>query len=69
MVNVSVDAGVHVAYLNDTRLIVTGFATPDQRLITSHTIELLIGATTVQLGAIAFAMFNGLFSTKRHGNE
>ena len=69
VVNVSVDAGIYGAYLSDTRLIVARVINPDQRLVTSQTIELLIGATTVQLDAIAAAVFSGIFSTKQYENE
>ena len=57
--NIVVLIAVAIVYYNDLRL-----ADPSQRLITSEVIMTLIGATTVQLGAIMLTMAKSIFPTR-----
>ena len=68
LINLLIDVGIFVAYQNDTIMIIEKVITPEQRLITPRIIEILIGATTVQLGAIAFGTFRVVF-TKTGGTQ
>ena len=61
LINLLIDVGIFVAYQNDTTMIIEKVMTPQQRLITPRIIEILIGATTAQLGAIAFGTFRAIF--------
>ena len=47
--------------VSDTILVVHKFVGPNERLITTQILLAIIGATTVQLGAIAITLSNWLF--------
>ena len=68
LVNLLIAVGIFVAYQKDTTMIIEKAVMPEQRLITPRIIEILIGATTVQLGAIAFGTFRAVF-TKTGGTQ
>ena len=53
--------GLGAIYLVQSVLELTGHQTPNDRIIDSTVIKTLIGATTVQLGAIALSMARFLF--------
>lgn len=63
-VNLFVDAFVVTLAQSDITLLREHLINPAERLITSQIIVVLIGATAVQLGAIAFGMFRSLFAIK-----
>ena len=63
-VNVSVLIIIAIIYIIDLFYIFHKVITPADRVITSNIIIAIIGATTVQFGAIAFAISQWLFPKK-----
>ena len=63
-VNLLVDAFIGLVAQSDVALLRQHLIDPGQRLVTSQIIMALIGATTVQLGAIAFGIFRFLFPSR-----
>src|SRR5271168_5075729 len=55
-VNIYILSGLGIIYVSEIILLYTGHVAPNDRIIDSTVIKTLIGATTVQLGAIALSM-------------
>ncbi len=62
-------AGVAYIFREDNRNIVAKLITPSERVITSPVVMTIIGATTIQLGALALAMGKYLYPKGRDRTE
>ncbi len=67
-VNVIVLIGVGLIFNVDCQQLATRQIAPGQRIISSHVVMALIGATTVQLGTVVLTIAQAIFSrrTKDH---
>lgn len=61
--NAFVLAGLGIVYWQDTLQIIAGRLNPTERIVDAKVVMTLIGATTVQLGAVVYTMARAIFPT------
>jgi|ERR1044072_4753183 hypothetical protein len=63
-VNILVIVLIASIYVTETFFIVRGFLRHDEKIVNSQVIVAIVGATTIQLGAIAWTLSRWLFGRK-----